>query len=139
MTILESIRSGKDTREKANFVNLVAVALADGHITHEEYDLLYIIGKRFGASPEEVDEIITAYKLLTFEAPPENIDKLKQLISLIRMMLADGVVDQNEVKLIHSFSANLGFDEETTKRLLHQITELVLEEHLDSEILSMVQ
>ena len=114
MTILESIRSGNVTTEKANFVNLVAVALADGHITHEEYDLLYVVGKRFGANREEVDEIITAYKFLTFEGPSERDDKLKQLISLNRMMLADGIVDEKELRLINSFATGLGFDESTT-------------------------
>lgn len=137
--MLESIRSGKDTREKANFINLVAVALADGHITHEEYDLLYIVGKRFGASADEVDEIITAYKLLSFDAPTDKEDKLKQLISLIRMMWVDGVMDDTEIKLVNSFANSLGLDPQTTDGLVKKISEMVLQEHLDGEILDAIK
>lgn len=139
MTILESIRSGNVSTEKANFVNLVAVALADGHITHEEYDLLYIVGKRFGANAEEVDEIITAYKFLTFEGPSEMDDKLRQLISLNRMMLADGIVDEKELRLINSFASGLGFDESTTAAYIKRISDMVLQDHLDSEILDAIR
>ncbi len=139
MTIVETIRNGKETSEKANFVNLVAVALADGHITHEEYDLLYIVGKRFGASHDEVDEIISAYKLFTFEVPTVETEKYKQFISLIRMMLADGVVDESEIKLINGFSTHLGFDQALTNRLVKQITDMVLQDHLDDEILAAIK
>ncbi|MES2629245.1 MAG: TerB family tellurite resistance protein [Bacteroidota bacterium] len=139
MSIVESIRSGKDTKEKASFVNLVAVALADGHITHEEYDLLYIIGKRFGAAAEEVDEIITAYQLLHFEAPDNDDEKLTQFINLIRMMLADGVVDANELKLINSFATGLGFDQARTNVLIRTISEMVVEENSDGEILNAIR
>lgn len=138
MTILESIRSGKETSDKANFVNLVAVALADGHITHEEYDLLYIVGKRFGANADEVDAIIAEYKEISFDNPDAQSEKLKQFISLIRMMWADGVMEDSELKLVRSFAVGLGFSPEKTNQLVKLISDMVLEDYLDSEILSAI-
>ena len=122
--------------EKGCFINLVAIALADGQITHEEYDMLYTIGRRFGINTNEVDETINFHNQLEFIIPETEQDRLKQLISVVRMMWVDGSMDASEVALVKGFCSRLGYKEDQALKMIEKISNLVLEEASDSEIMA---
>lgn len=134
MNHLEGLRSDQVLQERAYFINLVAVALADGFITHEEYDRLYMLAKRFHATHDEVDAIIASQQTIVFQAPVSERDKLMHFIGLIRMMWVDGVMDASEHKIIQSFGNRLGFDESRIERYIHLISSMILDGYVDHEI-----
>lgn len=135
MSILDAVSGGQHSQEKSHFKNLIAVAMADGHISHEEYDLLYIVGKKFGTTHEEVDEVIKNHKDITFDPPADKETRYIRLINLIRMMWADGEMDDKEKAVIKKFCIGLGFQEDVVARLVDKISGMVLRDMDDDEIL----
>lgn len=125
--------------EKEFFCNLVSLALADGRITHEEYDMLYIIGKKVGASQSEVDAIIRSARADVSIVTADPVTNQKRLINLIRMMWADGEMDDKELRLVTKFCEGLGFEKNRIRELVDKISQMVVEEMDESSILEAIK
>ncbi len=139
MTNSQPTTDEKKLAEKGCFINLVAIALADGQITHEEYDMLYTIGRRFGINTNEVDEIINFHNQLEFIIPETKEDRNKQLIAVIRMMWVDGAMDASEVALVKGFCSRMGYKNEQAERLMEKVSTMVLDEASDADILDEIR
>jgi uncharacterized tellurite resistance protein B-like protein len=130
---------GHYAQEKEFFKSLVSLALADGKITHEEYDMLYIVGKKVGASPEEVDTIIKSAGDQSPVSKADDVTNQKRLINLIRMMWADGEMDEKELQLVQKFSEGLGFERSQVQDLVQKISRMVVEDRAEHEILAAIK
>jgi len=100
------------------FVHLVRIAMADDVITSDEIELLHRMGKKMGFTDPEIVNLIETTGKSNFIAPYELAARFEQVYDIIRMTLADGVIDKNEMRLATSFAANSGFKESEIPNLM---------------------
>lgn len=96
---------------KQAFVHLVQISKADGILNQEEFNLLHKEGKKFGLTDPEIDELIASEGSINYSAPYSLEEKFEHLYNMGEMILADGVVDENERRVIRRFALEVGFRE----------------------------
>lgn len=100
------------------FVQLVRIAMADDILSNNENELLHRIGKKIGFTDPEIDNLIDTTGKANFIPPYELSKRFEQVYHIVKMTLADGVIDKTEMRLASSFAANSGFKESEIPNLL---------------------
>jgi uncharacterized tellurite resistance protein B-like protein len=100
------------------YIYLVHIALADGFISNTEWALLNRIGQKLGFSDIEIDTIIDTARHSDYFPPYELSDRFAQVYEVVKMILADGVIDNNEMRLARSFAIKSSFREDEIPGLL---------------------
>lgn len=97
---------------QAHFLNLYSMALADATFDEKEIAILYRLGEEKGILKETIDTM-----LLNPVAPdhlqlPETLpEKIEYLYDYAKMILADGVVHDDEIKTLEKFCSKFQFEE----------------------------
>ncbi len=110
MSIAQIFESGERTQDKGHFKNLVLIANADGVVTEEETKLLNRIGKNIGLNEEQINAIKNNPSDFSIIPPVSKVERLEQMVQLIKMMQADGSIDQHEYSLLELLAVRLGFN-----------------------------
>lgn len=105
-------------QNKEYFTHLVRVAIADENISSKEMELLHHIGKRLGYTSIETNELIENTGKHDYIPPYELSERFEQVYEIVKMTLADGVIDKNEMRLASSFATKSGFSEDEIPKLL---------------------
>jgi hypothetical protein len=100
------------------FVQLVRSAKADDIIHNSELELLQSIGKKLGFTEPEINTLIATTDKSDYIPPYELSKRFDQVYEIIRMISADGEVDNSEIKLAEGFAMRSGFSEEEIPNLL---------------------
>lgn len=111
MDFLEHFDHQGKKQDKEHFINLIQVALADGIIDKSESDMLHRFGKRMGFTDPEIDNLIEASSKTAYIPPYELSKRFEQVYDIVKMVLADGVIDKNEMRLANGFATKSGFAE----------------------------
>jgi len=96
---------------KQAFIHLVQVSKIDGNLNQDEYDLLQKEGKKFGLTDPEIDQLIASESNSHYNPPYSLEEKFEHLYNIGEMILADGVVDEKERKMIKKFAIEAGFSD----------------------------
>lgn len=100
------------------FVQLVRIAMTNNILRNAEMKLLYRIGKKWGFSGVEVDYIIETTGKSDYILPYELSKRFEQVYDIVKMTLADGVVDKKEMHIARNFAVKSGFKEHEIQWLL---------------------
>lgn len=111
MNISEQFESHTKSQSKDHFIHLVQVALADGKIDQAEMELLFRIGVSKGLVEPEIEALIESTKKAVYQPPYELSQRFEQVYETVKMMLADGKIENAEMKLVTSFALKSGFNE----------------------------
>jgi hypothetical protein len=103
---------------KDYFVQLVRSAKADDIIRNSELELLHSIGKKLGFTEPEINTLIATTDKSDYIPPYELSKRFDQVYEIVRMITADGEVDNSEMKLAEGFAIRSGFSEEEIPNLL---------------------
>lgn len=76
------------------------------------------MGKELGYLETEITGLIETTKMSDYIPPYELSERFEQVYNVVRMTLADGNVDKNEMRLASSFAAQSGFSDTEIPRLL---------------------
>ena len=109
MNILEQTEHQDKKDNKAHFLHLVQVALADGVIDESELLLLHSYGKKMGFTDPEIDELIKSAPTAEYNPPYELQKRFEQVYRIAKMILADNKIDESEMALIHKIALKSGF------------------------------
>ena len=96
---------------KEAFIHLVQVSKIDGKLDQDEYDLLHKEGKKFGLTDPEINDLITSESNSHYNAPYSLEEKFEHLYNMGEMILADGLVDEKERRMIRKFAIEAGFSD----------------------------
>ncbi len=118
MSILEHFDHAEKKQNKEHFINLIQVAMADGLIDQAETEMLHRFGLKMGLADSEIDELIESSRKQAYNPPYEFQKRFEQLYEIVKMVLADGVIDKNEMRLANSFATKLGFSEDEIPGLM---------------------
>ncbi|MHC1703932.1 MAG: hypothetical protein AB9846_08490 [Tenuifilaceae bacterium] len=111
MNILEHFDHAEKKQEKEHFINLIQVAMADGLIDQSESAMLHRFGRKMGFTDSEIDELIELSRKHSYNPPYEFQKRFEQAYDIVKMVLADGVIDKNEMRIANSYATKLGFSE----------------------------
>jgi uncharacterized membrane protein YebE (DUF533 family) len=114
---------------KSHLINLGALAKVDGHIDTAEMNYIITIGKKNGLKPEDVRTIIASSEHSRLELPNNDSERFDQIYDLVEMMLADGIVDDNEMDFCIDMAAKLGFRKAIVGVLVRKISMGVKDGH----------
>jgi uncharacterized tellurite resistance protein B-like protein len=108
MDILSNI-FGTDTNgiRRSHVKNLISIALADGQLTSEEWDLLVYIASTMGIKEEEIESIKNNPDAINFVAPKSHEESVQQIEDLIAVLTIDHDINPKEVELCKKISLKL--------------------------------
>lgn len=110
MSIAELFESGERTQDKGHFKNLVLIANADGIVSEEEHQLLNRIGKKIGLNEAQIKNIKENPADYPAIPPVSLVERLEQMVQLIKMIQIDGFISEEEYGLLKLLALRLGFD-----------------------------
>lgn len=111
-SIAHLFESGERSRQIGHFRNLVLLARIDGSVSSLEQQLLNKVARRISLTDEQVTEICNNPDDYPMIPPTTREERYERFIQLIQLIVADGVIDQKEVKLVKHLGVALGFTPE---------------------------
>lgn len=111
MSILEHFDHPERKQDKEHFKHLVDIALADENIDEQERKMLNRIGKNLGLTEAEINGLIESSKNASYNPPYELKKRFEQMYSIVKMVLADGKIENNEMRLATNIGLRSGFSE----------------------------
>jgi len=108
MDILSSIFGpDKEGLRRSHVKNLISIALADGHLSADEWELLVYLGSRLGMEEEEIKAIRENPEAVTFVIPKTHDQRVQQIEDLVLLMSIDHDINPKEVELCKKISLKL--------------------------------
>ena len=107
MDLSKIFKSDKDGIRKSHVKNLVTVALADGQLSPEEWELLVSIADRIGITERETQTIKNNPDAVNFMPPKKYDEKVQQIEDLVAVMTIDREINEKEVELCKKISLRL--------------------------------
>lgn len=105
------------------FRNMYLVAMADGTIAPEELHLLQEVAQKMGIDEDEQEAIKENAEILGFFVPNDTNERLEHLEYLIRMMMVDGDIHQQEYDLCLNYANNSGCDQLILDTLIGKVAQ----------------
>lgn len=127
MNISEYFDHHLKKQDKEHFKNLLRVAMADGIIDQKESEALRRIGRKMDFTDSEIDNLIESTRNSSYNPPYELSLRFEQMYDIMKMVLADGVIETNEMRLANCFASQSGFNESEIPGLLALIIEGIKE------------
>lgn len=118
MNLSNNFEHPSKKNNKEYFVHLVRVAKADDVISNSELDLLDRIGRKLGFTDPEIDNLILTTEKSDYIPPYELSKRFDQVYEIVKMTLADGTIDKNEMRLASAFAVKSGFNDSEIPHLL---------------------
>ncbi|WP_018479047.1 tellurite resistance TerB family protein [Pontibacter roseus] len=107
---------------KSHITNLGALAKIDGHVDPSEMDFIIGIGKKHGMKASEVRNLLSQVNDAKPQLPSNDSERFDQIYDLVEMMLADGIVDENEMEFCIHMASKLGFKKAIVGVLVRKIS-----------------
>lgn len=97
---------------QTHFLNLYSMALADAGFDEKEIAILYRLGEEKGIAKETIDAMLLNPPLPgELNVPDTLVEKIGYLYDYAKMILADGIVHDDEVKTLEKFCLKFQFEE----------------------------
>ena len=107
--------------KKNHIKNLLALAKADGFMHDKEVAVIQKIGKKYGLKERQVDELIRSEEKFALNVPNNIHDKINLLYDLILVVLADGVIEKNEIAFCEEVVKKFGMKKEIVKWMIEDV------------------
>ena len=115
MSFSDLFDSGFRKRNADHFAAIVRVAMSDGVITVEERKFLDRLAANLDISKEEYKQILKDYNTHPINPPTSYDRRLERLYDLARMVWADQMETEAQVKLLEKLCIGLGFRADNAK------------------------
>ena len=107
MDLMKIFKSDTNGIRRSHVKNLVTVAMADGQVDKEEWNLLVSIAERLGMSEDEITGIRNNPDSVQFVPPKKYEDRVQQLRDLVSVMTIDSLINLRELELCKKISLRL--------------------------------
>lgn len=114
--------SEETKRVKNHITNLGALARIDGHLDATELNYIIAVGQKNGLKPDDVKALIANGDKVPVHLPDNDSERFDQIYDLVEMMLADGIVDDNEMEFCMMMANKLGFRKAIVGVLVRKIS-----------------
>lgn len=107
MDLLRIFITDKEGIRRSHVKNLVTIAMADGHLDQEEWDLLLRIARHLGMDDEEIKNIKNGFEKVDFVPPKKYDDRVQQVRDLVAIMMIDREINEKELELCKKVAVKL--------------------------------
>lgn len=107
---------------KGQFLRLYQMAASDGEFSSTELEMLYQYALSRGVSKDQLMNILYA-PIGKIEIPIDLETKVNYLLDLCNMILADGVVEEDELITLKKYAIRFGFFPENINELSEYLIE----------------
>ena len=107
MGLFSVFYSNEKQKHKSYIKNLLEVAIADGKLDDSELNVIIKIAANFEMTKDEVMTIKDTHPDIEFTPPSSYSAKVKLLEDLVKIMIADKQIDENEVKICKDLALKL--------------------------------
>lgn len=122
-----------------HFLNLYSMALADSDFDEKEIAILYKIGEERGIQKEKIDALLLSPPASESLTLPHNVvEKIEYLYDYAKMILADGVVHDEEISTLEKFCTKFQFEEKNIPTITQLLIEAAKNDIPKSELISFV-
>jgi uncharacterized tellurite resistance protein B-like protein len=122
MDLLRIFITDKEGIRRSHIKNLVTIAMADGHLDTEEWNLLLMIAQHLGMEEEEIKNIKNGFEKVDFVPPKKYEDKIQQIRDLVAIMTIDREISEKELEFCKKIALKLDI-------LPQVIDEIIATEH----------
>lgn len=112
--MLGFFENDKIESDESHVRNLILMAKSDNLMDKSELEVIFQIGRERGFDKIEVKEFIKDNQKTGLIKPDTVLEKYEQLHDLVLVMLADGVIEEDEMEFIVHFANRLGFRKVTS-------------------------
>lgn len=98
--------------------NLIQLASADGHLDESEVAVLVEIGKQRNLKEWQINELLQDHSVFEVFIPDSFLNKMNLLFDLMRLIYADGVVDEHEINYIKKILSAFNLSHDVVAELL---------------------
>jgi len=81
--------------------------------------MLHRIGKNLGLTGAEVDDLLNSTRNSIYNPPYEYKERFEQMYSIVKMVLADGKIENNEMRMATNIALKSGFTDTEIPVLLN--------------------
>jgi len=107
MGLFNVFNKNEQAKNRSHIKNLIEVAISDGKLDDRELELINSIAGKFGLSKEETVTIKENHEDIEF-IPPSSYDaKVKLMEDLVKVLLVDNVIEENEIKICKELAKKL--------------------------------
>ena len=124
--------AGKQNTEY--FIQLVRTAMADDIVSKQETELLKRLGEMLGFSDAKIKNLIETTSKTDYIPPVDLSTRFNQVHGIVKMTMADGTIDKNEMRLASSFAIKSGFDENEIPKLLLLLIDGIKQDKDENEL-----
>ncbi len=107
MGLFNIFKQNEEDKNRSHIKNLLEVAIADGNLDDDEFNLILKIAGSYDISEEEVKNIRSNPGSISFSPPSSYSAKVKLLEDLVKVMIVDKTIDENEVKICKDLAIRL--------------------------------
>ena len=125
MSFSELFESGFKKRNEDHFAAIVRVAMSDGIINEAEKAFLDRLSVRLEISESEYKAILKDYQSHPINPPLSYDHRLERLYDLARMVWADHIEGEDQVRLLEKLCIGLGFNQDNVKYITDKALTLV--------------
>ena len=100
-------KSTPEDKNKSHLKNLMSIAMADGQLAEQEYQILSLVGKRLGMSEDDIADVRKNPESVKFTPPKTYDEKVQQIDDFICLMSADNDIDPNEIAVCKKLAYHL--------------------------------
>lgn len=124
---------------QTHFLNLYSMALADSEFDEKEIAILYRLGEEKGIPKETIDAMLLNPPLSgQLDLPTTLSGKIEYLYDYAKMILADGVVHDDEINTLEKFCIKFQFEEENVPAIAQLLIEAAKNDIPKSELIDFV-
>jgi uncharacterized tellurite resistance protein B-like protein len=127
-----------DSSLRSHFLNLYSMALADSEFDEKEIEVLYKIGSDRGIPKADIDAIILNPATVKFTLPETLGKKIEYLYDYSKMILADGKVEEYELKTLEKFCLKFDFQKENVQSIVDLLIEAARNNLTTSDLINFV-
>jgi len=134
MNLLDHFDHQEKKQDKEHFFDLIQIAFADGVVDKNETEMLHRLGKKKGFTDAEIDNLINATKVNSYNPPYDFFKRFSQIYEIVKMTLADGVIEENEIRLASKLATKIGFTENEIPVLLDLLIKGIKDEKDEDDL-----
>jgi uncharacterized tellurite resistance protein B-like protein len=134
--MLKIHRTRNSQELSSHLINLFRVAAADGKISKDEFELLFILSKKSGISDQDLAKITSENHQEPILIPDTIEERIQHLFDLVCMVVADHKIDHREVGLCQEIARQYGIPNAIVEQLIGKLviageTEVISESFLE--------
>ena len=125
MSISDLFDSGFKKRNEDHFAAIVRIAMSDEIINDSERAFLDRLARNLNISENDYTQILKDFKTHPINPPTSYDNRLERLFDLTRMVWADHIEGDDQLKMLKKLSIGLGFNPDNVNYIVDKALNLV--------------